>query len=47
MRSSCKAFCQLVTDGGGPSPPMVCGAIPGQVVLGSIRRLSKPIGASQ
>ena len=46
MRSSCKAFSQLVIKGGGPSPlwvvpslaqPIVGGAIPGLVVLGSIR----------
>jgi hypothetical protein len=34
MRSSCKAFSQLVIKGGGPN---VDGAIPGLVVLGSIR----------
>jgi hypothetical protein len=46
MRSSCKAFSQLVIKGGGPT---VGGVIPGLVVLGSIRmqaeqaRGSKPI----
>ena len=46
MRSSCKAFSQLVIKGGGP---MVGGAIPGLVILGSIReqaeqaRGSKPV----
>ena len=46
MRSSCKAFSQLVIKGGGL---LVGGAIPGQVVLGSIReqgeqaRGSKPV----
>jgi hypothetical protein len=35
MRSSCKAFSQLVIKGGGP---IVGGAIPGLVVLGSIRK---------
>jgi hypothetical protein len=34
MRSSCKAFSQLVIKGEGP---LVGGAIPGLVVLGSIR----------
>ena len=46
MRSSCKAFSQLVIKGGGP---LVGGAISGLVVLGSIReqaeqaRGSKPV----
>ena len=46
MRSPCKAFSQLVIKRGGP---LVGGAIPGLVVLGSIRnqaeqaRGSKPI----
>jgi hypothetical protein len=46
MRSNCKAFSQLVIKGGGP---IVGGAIPGLVVLGSIRkkveqaRGSKPV----
>ena len=35
MRSSCKAFSQLVIKGEGP---IVGGAIPGLVVLGSIRK---------
>ena len=35
MRSSCKAFSQLVIKGEGP---IVSGAIPGLVVLGSIRK---------
>ena len=35
MRSSCKAFSQLVIKGGGR--PLVGGAISGLVVLGSIR----------
>jgi hypothetical protein len=35
MRSSCKAFSQLVIKGGGP---IVGGAIPGFIVLGSIRK---------
>jgi hypothetical protein len=34
MRSNCKAFSQLVIKGGKPT---VGGAIPGLVVLGSIR----------
>ncbi len=34
MRSSCKAFSQLVIKGGGP---LVGGTISGLVVLGSIR----------
>jgi hypothetical protein len=46
MRSSCKAFSQLVIKGGGP---IVGSVIPGLVVLGSIRkqaeqaRESKPV----
>jgi hypothetical protein len=46
MRSSCKAFSQLVIKGGGP---IVGDAIPGLVILGSIRkqveqaRGSKPV----
>jgi hypothetical protein len=46
MRSSCKAFSQLVIKGGGP---LVGGAISGLVLLGSIReqaeqgRGSKPV----
>jgi hypothetical protein len=46
MRSSCKAFSQLVIKG---EKPLVGGTIPGLVVLGSIReqteeaRGSKPI----
>ena len=46
MRSSCKAFSQLVIKGEGP---LVGGTIPGLVVLGSIReqaeqaRGSKPV----
>ena len=46
MRSSCKAFSQLVIKEGGP---LVGGTIPGLVVLGSIReqaeqaRGSKPV----
>jgi hypothetical protein len=35
MRSSCKAFSQLVIKRGGP---FVSGTIPGLVVLGSIRK---------
>ena len=48
MRSSCKAFSQLVIKGEGP---IVSGAIPGLVVLGSIRkqaekaRGSKPVSS--
>ena len=47
MRSSCGAFSYLVIKGAGP---MVGGAIPGLVVLGSIReqadqaRGGKPVG---
>jgi hypothetical protein len=49
MRSSCKAFSQLVMDEGGP---IVGGAIPGLVVLGSIgkqaeqARGSKPVSST-
>jgi hypothetical protein len=35
MRSSCKAFSQLVIKGGGP---LVGGTIPGLIALGSIRK---------
>jgi hypothetical protein len=48
MRSSCKAFSQLMIKGGRVHP-IVCGAIPGLVVLGSLRkqlkqaRESKPV----
>jgi hypothetical protein len=35
MRSTCGAFSRLVINGGGP---LVGGAIPGMVVLGSIRK---------
>ena len=38
MTSSCKAFSQLVINGGGP---VVGGAIPGLVVLSSIRKQAK------
>ena len=38
MRSSCGEFSQLVVKTGGPT---VGGAIPGQVVLGSIRKQAK------
>jgi hypothetical protein len=45
MRSSCKAFSQLVIKGAGP---IEGGAIPGLVVLGSIReQLSRAEDASQ
>jgi hypothetical protein len=48
MRSSCKAFSQLVIKRGGP---IVGSAIPELVVLGSIRKLiykmNKPGEASQ
>jgi hypothetical protein len=41
MRSSCGAFSYLVIKGAGP---MVGGAIPGLVVLGSIREQAKQAG---
>jgi hypothetical protein len=44
MRSGYKAFSQLVIKTGGP---LVGGAIPGLVVLGSISKLSKSEEASQ
>jgi hypothetical protein len=45
MRSSCKAFSQLVIKGGGL---IVGGAIPGLVVLGSIRKqVEKARGSKQ
>jgi hypothetical protein len=40
MRSSCKAFSQLVVKGGGP---IVGGAIPGLVVLGPIRKKAEQV----
>ena len=48
MRSNCKAFSQLVIDGGWGGQPIVGGAIPGLVVLGSIRKQAEQArGASQ
>jgi len=50
MRFSCKAFSQLVIKGG-RAQPLVGGAVPGLVVLGSIReqaeqaRGSKPVSS--
>jgi hypothetical protein len=50
MRSSCKAFSQLVIKAG-RAQPIVSGAIPGMMVLGSIRkqaeqgRGSKPVSS--
>jgi hypothetical protein len=44
MRSSCKAFSQLVIKGGGP---IVGGAIPGLVVLGSIRKKAEQARGSK
>ena len=44
MRSSCKAFSQLVIKGGGPS---VGGAIPGLVDLGSIREQAEQARGSK
>ena len=49
MRSSCKAFSQLVIKKGGP---ILGGAIPGLLVLGSVRkqaeqgRGSKPVSST-
>jgi hypothetical protein len=43
-RSSCKAFSQLVTKGGGP---LVGGAIPRLVVLGSIRKQAEQARGSK
>jgi hypothetical protein len=43
MRSSCKAFSQLVINGGGP---LVGGAIPGLVVLDSIRKQAEQASKS-
>jgi hypothetical protein len=40
MRSSCKAFSQLEIKGGG-NKSIVGGAIPGLVILGSIRKQAK------
>ena len=45
MRSSCKAFSQLVIKGGGQ--PIVGGAIPGLVDLGSIRKQAEQAKGSK
>jgi hypothetical protein len=42
MRSSCKAFSQLVIKG-----PLVGGAIPGLVILGSIRKQAEQARGSK
>jgi hypothetical protein len=44
MRSNCKAFSQLVIKAGGP---LVGGAIPGLVVLGSIRKQAEQARGSK
>jgi hypothetical protein len=44
MRSSCRAFSQLVIKGGGP---LVGSAIPGLVVLGSIRKQTEQARGSK
>ena len=44
MRSSCKAFSQLVIKWGGP---LVGGAIPGMGVLGSIRKQAEQARGSK
>jgi hypothetical protein len=44
VRSSCKAFSQLVIKGGGP---LVGGAIPGLVVLASIRKQAEQARGSK
>jgi hypothetical protein len=44
MRSSCKAFSQLVIKGGAP---IVGGAIPGLVVLGSISKQAEQARGSK
>jgi hypothetical protein len=44
MRSSCKAFSQLVIKVG---VPLVCGAIPGLVVLGSVRKQAEQARGSK
>jgi hypothetical protein len=46
MRSSCKAFSQLVIEGG-KAQPIVGGAIPGLVVLGSIRKQAEQASGSK
>lgn len=46
MRSSCKAFSQLVIKGG-RTQPIVCGAVPILVVLGSIRKQAKQAEGSK
>jgi hypothetical protein len=44
MRSNCKAFSQLVIKG---ERPIVGGAIPGMVVLGSIRKQAEQVKGSK
>jgi hypothetical protein len=44
MRSSCKAFSQLMIKQGGP---LVGGTIPGLVVLGSIRKQAEQARGSK
>jgi hypothetical protein len=44
MRSNCKAFSQLVIKG---ERPLVGGAIPGLVVLGSIRKQAEQARGSK
>ena len=46
MRSSCKAFSQIVIKGG-RGGSIVGGAIPGLVVLGSIRKKAEQAGGSK
>jgi hypothetical protein len=44
MRSSCEAFSQMMIKGRGP---LVSGAIPGLVVLGSIRKQAEQARGSK
>jgi len=46
MRSGCKAFSQLVIKGGRVQP-IVSGAIPRLIVLGSIREQAEQAGGSK
>jgi len=46
MRSSCKAFSQLIIKGG-RAQPIVGGAIPGLVVLGSLRKQAEQARGSK
>ena len=46
MISSCKVFPQLVINVGGRAQPIIGGAIPRLVVLGSIRKQAEPVAVA-